>query len=161
MTAGPDIIKDFSRLQAQVDSLSRANVGLAGRNLELRERIERAAGRLWQVGLSPRHHPELEDCVESVINIIEGLRADLTNPPPDVQERVLRCFEEEHAGREELAKSHSMLGQIAMEVMDYCEHEECTTLQAVQLMKCRMQELESENRRREIEESWKLEQRQA
>lgn len=61
---------------------------------------------------------------------------------------------EKKANGRDTEKSHAMLGEIAMEVMDYCEHEDCTTLQAVQLMKCRLQELEIAETRRRIRGGW-------
>jgi hypothetical protein len=47
-----------------------------------------------------------------------------------------------------------MLGQIAVEVEEYCLHPDCNTLQAVQLMKCRLKEYEIADLRRQIERSW-------
>lgn len=47
-----------------------------------------------------------------------------------------------------------MLSQIAGEVEEFCEHEDCTTLQAVQLLKCKLRELEIHEKRRAIRSSW-------
>ena len=45
-------------------------------------------------------------------------------------------------------KEHSqMLGQIASEVSEYCDHPECTTLSAVRLMKAELLELQSDRLR--------------
>ncbi len=52
--------------------------------------------------------------------------------------------------------SHSiMLGQIAAEVEEFCEHPDCTTLQAVQLMKCKLKEYEIRDIRNQIYKTWK------
>ena len=53
------------------------------------------------------------------------------------------------------AKKHSiMLGQIAEVVYDWCEWEECTTLDAVKLMKAELLELRSYKMRREVEDKY-------
>lgn len=52
--------------------------------------------------------------------------------------------------------SHSlMLSQIAGEVEEFCEHPDCTTLQAVILMKCKLKEYEIKEMRNKIYNSWK------
>lgn len=40
MKSNPDIIKDFSRLQADVAALSKTNVELVNENMKLKDRIE-------------------------------------------------------------------------------------------------------------------------
>jgi len=42
MTPSPDIIRDFSRLQADCRALGNSNVELANSNVKLRQEIERA-----------------------------------------------------------------------------------------------------------------------
>ena len=50
MKANPDIIKDFSRLQADVAALSKSNVEFAQENARMRERIKELEIELevWQ-----------------------------------------------------------------------------------------------------------------
>lgn len=56
----------------------------------------------------------------------------------------------------EVLNSNSlMLSQIAGEVEEFCEHQDCTTLQAVILMKCKLKELEIKEIRNKIYNSWK------
>ncbi len=54
-----------------------------------------------------------------------------------------------------LSSNSLMLSQIAGEVEEYCEHPDCTTLQAVQLMKCKLKEYEIRDIRNQIYKTWK------
>jgi len=54
-----------------------------------------------------------------------------------------------------LSSNSLMLSQIAGEVEEYCEHPDCTTLQAVQLMKCKLKEYEIKDIRNQIYKTWK------
>jgi hypothetical protein len=55
---------------------------------------------------------------------------------------------------QEYQKHSQMLGQIAVEVEEFCEHPDCTTLEAVILMKCRLKELEAQLKRAKIYRGW-------
>jgi hypothetical protein len=54
-----------------------------------------------------------------------------------------------------LSSNSLMLSQIAGEVEEFCEHPDCTTLQAVQLMKCKLKEYEIRDIRNQIYKTWK------
>lgn len=45
---------------------------------------------LWSIGLSPAHHPDLLSAARGAKSIVEHLRRELADPPPDIQELVLR-----------------------------------------------------------------------
>jgi hypothetical protein len=53
------------------------------------------------------------------------------------------------------ASNSLMLSQIAGEVEEFCEHPDCTTLEAVILMKCKLKEYEAREIRNKIYNSWK------
>jgi hypothetical protein len=55
---------------------------------------------------------------------------------------------------QEYQKHSQMLGQIAVEVEEFCEHPDCTTLEAVILMKCKLKELEAQLKRAKIYRRW-------
>jgi hypothetical protein len=54
----------------------------------------------------------------------------------------------------EYEKHSLMLSQIATEVEDFALHQDCTTLEAVILMKCRLKELEAQIKRAKIYRGW-------
>jgi len=62
---------------------------------------------------------------------------------------------ENELAMEVLTSNSLMLSQIAAEVEEYCEHSDCTTLQAVILMKCKLKEYEMKETRNKIYNSWK------
>jgi hypothetical protein len=84
----------------------------------------------------------------------------LENIPAIVKSEVekLKALPENDLSRDLVQEfeSHSalMLSQVASVVSDYCESEDCTTLDAVRLMICRIKELEAAMTRREIRDSW-------
>jgi len=84
----------------------------------------------------------------------------LENIPEIVKEEVVRLKQipsgDECKGTSgELEVQPSLLlSQIALVVSDYCRHEECTVLDAVKLMRCRVMELEAAEVRRQIQSSW-------
>jgi hypothetical protein len=53
---------------------------------------------------------------------------------------------------DELEKHSAMLGQICGVVDEFCDHEDCTTLDAVRLMKAEIYELRAYKMRNEV---WK------
>ena len=53
------------------------------------EHAEQARLALCRLGLSPAHHPTLNDAIRGITEIMVALRADLADPPADVQELVL------------------------------------------------------------------------
>jgi hypothetical protein len=53
------------------------------------DRIEQARLELCKIGLSPRHHPTLEDAITGAREIARAVRRDLADPPADVQEAVI------------------------------------------------------------------------
>lgn len=56
---------------------------------------------------------------------------------------------------EELESQSQMLCQIASASGEWCEHDECTTLEAVQLMKAEIYELRAYKIRNEIYRLWR------
>jgi hypothetical protein len=57
-------------------------------------RIEQARLELCQIGLSPQHHPTLEDAITGAREIARAVRRDLADPPADVQEAVMAKLRE-------------------------------------------------------------------
>lgn len=55
----------------------------------------------------------------------------------------------------ELERHSVMLGQICGEVEEFCDHSDCTTLQAVQLMKAELLELRAYKIRNEVWKTYK------
>lgn len=47
---------------------------------------------LWGIGLLPQAHPNIVSAARGAARIVETLREQLHNPPPDVQERVLEIL---------------------------------------------------------------------
>lgn len=45
---------------------------------------------LWAIGLSPTHHISILSAATGAARIVETLREMLADPPPDVQEAVMR-----------------------------------------------------------------------
>jgi hypothetical protein len=79
----------------------------------------------------------------------------LENIPAIVREEFRQARMEGQRNESGGAVDARMLFRIDEEVFDHCESPDCTTLDAVRLMKCRLQELEAENTRREIYDSWR------
>lgn len=52
--------------------------------------IKEALRILWDNGLSPPHHPDIIKAAKGVSSIIARLRKDLSDPPADVREHVLK-----------------------------------------------------------------------
>lgn len=66
MTPSPDIIQDFSRLQADVARLSEANIHFAQKNARLRASLAKIASELraWNAG-NPPTSEEAKDVLSS------------------------------------------------------------------------------------------------
>jgi hypothetical protein len=58
-------------------------------------------------------------------------------------------------GNTSASKGSDEISLIDKEVAEFCDHPDCTTLDAVLLMKCRLQELQSEATRQKIYRRWR------
>ena len=56
----------------------------------LRTEASDAKRVLWAIGLSPPHHADILSAATGAARIVETLREMLADPPPDVQEAVMR-----------------------------------------------------------------------
>ena len=63
---------------------------------QLREKVaaltkerDEALTTLWSIGLLPSQHDTLSKAAGAALGVVQHLRAELANPPPDVQELVL------------------------------------------------------------------------
>jgi hypothetical protein len=78
----------------------------------------------------------------------------LENIPDIVREEIIRERRLRYEGEGEGRSAALTLSQIAAEVEEYCESRDCTTFDAVRLMKCHLRELEARETRRDIYDSW-------
>jgi hypothetical protein len=64
---------------------------------------------LQSCGLSPRYYDTVEKAAEGVSDIISSLRADLHDPPHDIQCAVLRKLGVEGFTKEGVAPTHQLI----------------------------------------------------